>query len=79
MKQRTDIERQFNILKDKGLEQPGFLVLIVTCCMFNSVFLYTTWNIYFSFATPSLLYKARDSIFGSSILILSPLDKKVIY
>ena len=22
MKQRTDIERQFNILKDKGLEQP---------------------------------------------------------
>ena len=25
--------------------------------MFNSVFLYTTWNIYFSFATPSKYYK----------------------
>jgi len=25
-----------------------------TFYMFNSVFLYTTWNIYFSFATPSI-------------------------
>ena len=51
MKQRTDIERMFS--KDKVLEKPRLFVLIVTYYMFNSVFLYAIWNIYFSFATPS--------------------------